>query len=605
MAKSRGSSGRRPSRGLLFPLSLAGLLLLALPGAGLLLVSLLGQETQANDWLRSHLGLGYHNPLPFLPSLFLLLLPLVLLLLYFLRLRRPPLLVPSTLLWRKSIDDLRVNSLFQWLRDHFLLLIQLGVVLLLLHSILAIQIHGQTAREGSHFIVLIDSSASMAATDVGPNRLEKARQLALELIDSRPEGDTGMIIEFNSQATIRQPYTSEKSLLRSAVRSIGQTQRPTRLDEALTLADGLANPHRSMEDESVRPPGEDPAEARTYVAPEGRHAEVHLFSDGRFPDVPGFAAGNLGLVYHPVGASPEQVRNVGIVNLSLSRESDRSGQETRRRLVFVRLLSDLPAGEDVTVELEWRQPGQGEFRLLEQVVRLPGRSADPTSASKEEKLTELPGEATATFALGDIEESTTLLFHARLRNHRDQFALDDEAWMVAGPARRTRVLIVSPGNEILRNFFDLEETRRFADVSYLTPESLGDVSRYLQPARSGAFDLVIFDRCAPAKEDDMPAGNTFFIAEVPPPWKRGDMPAVPARSLLRPRSDHSLMRGLTGLDEIAFSEAFRFDLSEARVPPRIPRLLEAEGETALLFLLPRRSYQDLVLTFPLVNARGQ
>ena len=30
-------------------------------------------------------------------------------------------------------------------------------------------------------------------------------------------------------------------------------------------------------------------------------AEVHLFSDGRFPDVPGFAAGNLSLEYHRVG----------------------------------------------------------------------------------------------------------------------------------------------------------------------------------------------------------------------------------------------------------------------------------------------------------------
>ena len=58
-------------------------------------------------------------------------------------------------------------------------------------------------------------------------------------------------------------------------------------------------------------------------------------------------------------------------------------------------------------------------------------------------------------------------------------------------------------------------------------------------------------------------------------------------------------------DEIAVSEAFRFDLKDARVPPRTPRLLEADRKTALLLALPRRSFTDLVMTFPLINGKGQ
>jgi hypothetical protein len=65
------------------------------------------------------------------------------------------------------------------------------------------------------------------------------------------------------------------------------------------------------------------------------------------------------------------------------------------------------------------------------------------------------------------------------------------------------------------------------------------------------------------------------------------------------------MRYLTGLDEIAFSGAFRFDLRDPRVPPRTPRLLEADRETVLMFALARRSFQDVVLTFPLVNDDGE
>ncbi len=144
-----------------------------------------------------------------------------------------------------------------------------------------------------------------------------------------------------------------------------------------------------------------------------------------------------------------------------------------------------------------------------------------------------------------------------------------------------------------------------ANVTYLTPADLKDEAKYGRAVRNGEYDLVIFDRCAPENEDGMPLGNTFFIDALPPPWKRGDMPALKETQIRNPTSNHPLMRHLTALDEIAFSEAFRFDLKAAGVPPRTPRLLETDRETAVLFVLPRRTFGDLVLAFPLVNDRGQ
>jgi hypothetical protein len=41
------------------------------------------------------------------------------------------------------------------------------------------------------------------------------------------------------------------------------------------------------------------------------------------------------------------------------------------------------------------------------------------------------------------------------------------------------------------------------------------------------------------------------------------------------------------------------------VPRNVPRLLETEGDVAVLFALPRGVFTDLVLTFPLVNDKGQ
>jgi hypothetical protein len=588
-------------RGLWFPVALAVLLLLTLPAMVLLVLALFGRETPVNAWLQSHLALSYHFTGPWWLGLLVLFVPPLLVLLYFLKLKRKPLQVPSTFLWRKSIEDLHVNSLFQWLRDNVLLLLQLLVVLVLLYALLGLQVHGSTGT-GRHYILLIDNSASMAVTDVAPDRLGAAKQEALREIDAHGDDDTGMVIAFNSRASVLQPYTRDKGLLRRAVESVPSTRRPTRIDEALTLADSLANPLRSTDDQAVRPADEDPAQARTYVAPEGIAAEVHLFSDGRFPDVPSFSSGNLDLNYHRIGmAGPGEVDNVGLVTLNAVRDE----QDPAKVQVFARVLNFRPTAADVRVEVEWRVPGRPGFNLLEQPLRLPARVVTAGDPDGNEPPADTPGEDVATFDLGELDDSTQAVVHARLRDAGDRFGLDDEAWLVVGGVRKARVLIVTAGNEVLRDFFDQEATEKVAAVRYLNPADLGDEAKYRRPARQGEFDLVVFDRCAPASEEAMPLGNTFFIDSVPPPWKRSGMPPLGGTQIRNPASRHPLMRHLTALDDIAFTGAFRFDLRDARVPPRTPRLLETDGETAVLFVLERRAFQDLVLTFPLVNDRGE
>src|SRR6516225_1411677 len=162
-----------------FPAAMLFLLLLSIPGVILLALNLIGWENSVNEWLQVHWALSYHIPIPRWASLLLVLAPFLIILLYFLKLKRKPLQVPSTFLWRKSIEDLHVNSLFQWLRDNVLLLLQLLIVLLLIYSVLAFQVHGGTTT-GKHFILLLDNSASMSATDVQPSRRVWAKHEALK-----------------------------------------------------------------------------------------------------------------------------------------------------------------------------------------------------------------------------------------------------------------------------------------------------------------------------------------------------------------------------------------------------------------------------------------
>src|SRR5829696_6041833 len=68
--------------------------------------------------------------------------PVGIIALYFLKLRRKPVRVPSTLLWRRSIEDLHVNSLFQRLRRNLLLFLQLLAVILTMLALTGPRIRG-------------------------------------------------------------------------------------------------------------------------------------------------------------------------------------------------------------------------------------------------------------------------------------------------------------------------------------------------------------------------------------------------------------------------------------------------------------------------------
>ncbi len=618
-----------------FPVALIALLFLTIPGFLLYALNLAGQEESVNRQLEDTFKLSYHIPIPWWAGLLLLLIPLAILLLYFLKLKRRPLAVPSTFLWRKSIEDLHVNSLLQWLRQNVLLLLQILALLALIYGVMAFRFHGRTA-EGKHYIIMIDNSASMAATDLEPTRLEWAKTEALKEIDGYGDNDFGMVIVFNSTAEILQSYTNERARLHRAVDSIEQTQHPTRIEDALSLADSLANPVRSTANEISRPANEEAGKERTYVAVEGMPAEVHLYSDGRFPAVPDFNLGNLNVNFHVAGqvileekekGKPElkpaadSSDNIGLVTFNARRDD----ADPRKLLIFATALNyrSTPARSKIQLDVHINGQLKGVY---EKQVDLPARQVkeDKPGEGKEPVISDTPGEGSVNFDLDDLDDRTDVVLHARLVNFdlsyqgnqaivgdkiRDKFPLDDEAWLVVGVVRKARVLIVGRSNEFLSAFFDDEATREVADVTYLTPGDL-EKDAYQKDARNGNYDLVIFDRCAPAEETDMPRSNTFFIGYPPPPWsfsgssKRSapDSTTKTVQKITAPRitgwlTKHPILRYLAALQEIGIAEAFQMN----DLPQRTPRLIETGNNVAILLTLNRESFTDLVMTFPLLT----
>jgi von Willebrand factor type A domain/Aerotolerance regulator N-terminal len=602
----------------LFPIGVVLLILLAIPGVAVFTADLLGYERDINAWLESTLSISHRLAVALPAAIALFCVPPAIILLYFLRLRRKPVTVSSTYLWKKSIEDLHVNRLMQWLRRNILLLMQLLASLMMIYAVMGPRLHGSVIG-GKHYILLIDNSASMSAIDVKPTRLAWAKQQALREIDAATDDDSGMVIVFNSTAEILQSYTNNRGELRAAVNRIQASQKPTRIDEALSLAASLANPQKSTENESAAPAGAEPGKERQYVPTEGIPADVHLFSDGRFP-TPEFALTNLTVIYHVPDEGGSA--NLAITKLSVDRgwqkpnpldNEDEPGDTTTTMPTVAERDADDPTKVTVTAMVRnYREqsidtPLTIRLEVLNakgELQRSYARKIRPAAKKDQAAL----GKAVQ-FFLPDVPEGAEITLKARIESANDSLPLDDEAFAVLGIARRAKVLIVTPDqNFLLRAFFDSPAHKELCDTTWEIPANLANPAKYLTPVREGKYDLVIFDRCAPPSEDQMPNANTLFFGHPPPPFKlpsgmptEWDVKAEKAPSVQGSQDRHPIMRSLRGLYDIAIDESYRLP----KLPDGTQKLLEAAGGQLLIAGIPRAAFLDVAVAFQLLAGEGK
>ncbi len=474
--------------------------------------------------------------------------PPAIVLLYFLKLKRLPLQVPSTFLWHKSIEDLHVNSIWQRLRTSILLLLQILLIVIAMTALLRPGWRGSTLS-GDRFVFLIDTSASMSATDVKPSRLEEAKRRVAELIGQMKTGDVAMIVSFSDSARIEQLFTDNRRELERQLAAIRPTNRGTLLGEALRVAAGLANPLRALE------------VSETQVV-EGMPATMYLFSDGKFPDVAGFSLDKLEPIFVPIGKS--EADNVGITAFSTRHREDKKDQLQ----AFARLENFGP--EDVTAQVEL-------FR-------------DDSLVDASQAKLKSQGSGGVVFELGDVHAGVL-----KLRTlSGGSLRADDEAWATIDPPARSKVLLLTPGNEALELALNTESARELADIETGKPEVL-DTKEYQQKAAAGYYALVVYDQCRPAQ---LPQADTLFIGRLPPSpsWAAG--PKSPAPQIIDVETAHPLMQ-LIDLGNVRFAEAMPLK------PPAGSTTLISMDAGALFAIAARDGFEDAVLGAEIVGTNEQ
>lgn len=89
--------------------------------------------------------------------------------------------------------------------------------------------------EGVDIVLCIDVSGSMLAQDFTPNRLEAAKEVAVNFVDNRPTDRIGLVI-FSGESFTQCPVTTDRSTLKSQIYAV----RSGLLEDGTAIGSGLA-----------------------------------------------------------------------------------------------------------------------------------------------------------------------------------------------------------------------------------------------------------------------------------------------------------------------------------------------------------------------------
>jgi hypothetical protein len=501
--------------------------------------------------------------------------PVGIIALYFLKLRRRPVHIPSTLLWRRSLEDLHVNSLFQRLRRNLLLFLQLLAVALAMLALAGPRIKG-SAGHGARYVIAIDDSASMSARDVAPTRLDKAKEEAKKVVDEMQSDDLAMVIAFSDRARVVSTYTGNRALLRKRIDEITPTEATTSLRDALQVAAGLANPNKVGD----IPEG---VEATSVVAP-----RLLIYTDGGFPDVEGFSLGNIRPEViiigkaPPVEAKPAEEgkpapeppsNNVAILAL----QTRRNDEKTDVYQVFGRVHNYRAEDVETEAKLLVRDPSNPRAEgVLRDAVAL-----------------KIPARGDSAFKF-DLPESGATELEVRL-SVDDDLPLDNRAFTLIGNPRKAQVLLVTLGNRYIEDALKTPLADARANVTNITPEAAkGDVAK--RDMASGKYDLVIFDQCRP---ETPPQANALYFGALPPGPAFEKTKEVEGPTILDVNAAHPLMQFIRDLSVVLVAKA-----TVIQEPPTGTTVLIESNAGPLAFVSPREGFSDTVISFALQDGKG-
>jgi len=461
----------------------------------------------------------------------------LLVLLYFLKLKRRQVPISSTLLWKRAVQDLQVNAPFQRIRYSILLVLQLLILACVLAA-LARPIVSLQSGPPKRYVLLIDHSASMNAMEKGKSRLDLAKERARELVEGfrsrvgltlQDESDQAMVVAFDEHAKVLCNFTSDRRQLLAAIDAVAPTDGVTSLSEAIMVAKAF-----------TQSPGRD-ANNRSSETP----AQLELFSDGRIADAGSVLLGDNELKYHRIG---EATDNVAITAMQARRVYEKPAD--------VEVFASLANYNDKSVTCDVQMSLDGNIRSVTS-VEVPARKVVEGKGP-------VPGSASVRF---NLTHSTEGLIEVR-QLRADALACDDVAWSILPAPKSLSVLLVTNGS------FALEPALKacpLAKLEIMTPAEFDKLDQAEMDANP-KFDVIILDRHAPAK---LPRGRYIVFGPAPAPSGVTNVGELKQPQIIDWRQRHPVLQ-YVNMANVSVTKA-----TKLKLPPDAAVLAEFSGGPAL------------------------
>ncbi len=137
-----------------------------------------------------------------------------------------------------SINSFKKSSSWKNVFRHALFACRMLAIACLILAIARPQFKNEqqlTNGEGIDIVLCLDISGSMLAQDFTPNRMEAAKNVASEFIDSRPTDRIGLVI-FSGESFTMCPLTTDRSVLKSQLFNV----QSGLLEDGTAIGSGLA-----------------------------------------------------------------------------------------------------------------------------------------------------------------------------------------------------------------------------------------------------------------------------------------------------------------------------------------------------------------------------
>lgn len=486
----------------------------------------------------------------------------LLLLLYFLKLKRRELVVSSTLLWKRAVQDLQVNAPFQRLRKNILLFLQLLMLFALLLA-LAVPILSLASGRARRHVLLIDRSASMSATDVEPSRLEEAKRQAKVYVESlrdpgvlsfRGARDQVMVISFDKHSKVMCNFTADKRQLIAAIERIEAGHGGSLLGEAIMVAQAFS-----------LAPDDQPANEGSQDA-----AKLMLFSDGRIADLDQIMVSTDDLTFHCIG---ESGKNVGVTAMRARRLYENPDEVE----IFATVANYDPEPVTTDVQLSIND----DVRAVRSVSLPAAKGEDGSDAGG-------PGKVAVNFSLSYAEAGMLTVRQLQA----DSLASDDAAWAVLAPPKRLTALLVTGGNKVLELAL---KACPLAGLDIMTPSEFdanapgGDVSDFSLEQR---YDVIVLDNHLPART---PRCRYLVFGRPPDDIGVSVLEELENQVVVDWRPKHAVLK-YVNLTNLYAKKCYKLDL------PRDAELLAEFNESPALALVRRNGSVFLLASFDVLNS---